>query len=179
MAVGCGETHCPAFPDYLADYYPYQKGDTLLFVNQNHDTISFTVIEASSSKEYFQKYCAKCMCNPPTFLFRASLTNQCTHMQGVIYAGHKASMSTSRIEFDLGNCYFDATTFTSSSLILDIGREKDPFDSKNNALFGETVVLKNLENTDKQISRVVIVKGKGIVEFYDQKYNFLWECIRK
>ena len=175
--TSCGKTYCPGFPEHLADYNPYKVGDTLSFVNQYNDTLSFRVLSADKIEEWSYNWNCKCECGEPFVVFDApQITKpQWTGVKVDIYAaGNKYKKS--HISFELGDGYLDGITVTKSKLRFYEEIGKDPFDPQNSVLFGETVIL---ENSEMQISRAVIVRGKGITEFYDQKYDFHWKIINK
>ena len=173
LLTSCGKTHCPAFPEHLVDYFPYNKGDSLSFVNQHNDTLSFCVERGGATKKWSFGSNCKCECDTPSaFLFAIQITKpKWTSIETKISVG---GYEKPYISFTLGNGYLDMTTKGYNRLTLFEDTGKDPFDPKNSALFGETVII---EDNDLQISRVVIVKGKGITEFYDQKYDFHWKSI--
>lgn len=170
----CGKTYCPAFPEHLVDYFPYKRGDTLLFINQHNDSLLFNVSALGKAEESsFEGLLCKCACPLNELFFTAiQMPDSWTEIKGFISAD---KYTKPFISFELHDGYFDKTTMTNSFLVLYEGNGKDPFDPKNKNLFGEVVVIENLKN---QISRVVIVKGKGITEFYDQVYNFQWKNIK-
>lgn len=165
---GC-KVDCPAFPEHLADYFPYRTNDTLLFVNQNNDSVLFVVYIIEKAKEHsFGRRC-KCECDS-RFYFKAHVNNW-TFLEGNI-----GVYSKPEIYVDFGDGYWDIATTTNSFLSFYEETGKNPFDSKNSFLFGEIIILENSEN---QISRVMIMKGKGIMEFYDQRDSFHWKSINK
>ena len=166
--LSCGKTYCPAFPEHLVDYFPYNKGDTLLFVNQNNDSILFIVDTVEKTENYSFGWGCGCECEK-YFMFAARVNNRAS-INGNIHL-----IERSKICINLNDGYFDGATSTSSFLYFE-KTEKETFDPKNSALFGEIVIL---EDENKQISWVTIVKGNGITEFYDKKYDFHWKNINK
>lgn len=176
--TSCGRTECPGFPEHLVDYFPYKNGDTLSFVNQHNDTISFQVSGVSITNNNSIPKCGKCACDPPVFSFRAPKLKQGTGLEGLISLYGYPSIPCVKLE--ISSDYWNpdlTTTCLYSSLIFLERTGKDPFDSKNSALFGETVILDILECDDQQISKVTVIKGKGITSFYDQIYKFQWKSI--
>ena len=196
----CEKTHCPGFPSYLTDYYPYKRGSIFSFVNQNNDTMSFWVRDFFVSLKQTKGKCDKCgtYCDPPGFVFTAfrliskSLADELGYeicreivegkiissglLKGVMQVAYNEGKETC-ISFTIFNSYWDFDYVNKSNISEFTNNEesgKDPFDPKNCAIFGETVIH---ENSDQQISRIVIVKGKEITEFYDQVHDFQWKCI--
>ena len=53
--------------------------------------------------------------------------------------------------------------------------EKNPFKEKNFEKFEDTLRLDNQYN--KRFSDMVIVKGKGLTEFYDKENNCIWRLV--
>lgn len=173
---------CPGFSLSVSEYYPYNKGDNLLFVNQHNDTISFLVNMIHVTEKHVivtktgRKYCT-CACENPAFELNAMYLN-C-----IIYASETGDFPDTRIEFSLKNSYWENSVLSKEMMerygnysFLEKRIENYPYDITNSAIFGETVIL---ERPNQQISRVEIVKGKGIIEFYDQGYNFHWKSIKK
>jgi len=165
---------CSGFPEHLADYYPYKAGETLSFVNQHDDTVSFRVGGVDMTMNHSIEKCGKCACEPPAFYFGATESNQESGFEGTISLwGYPANPC---ITFKISNNYWNPDFEYSSILIFVKETEKDPLDTKNNALFGETVII---EDENQQVSKVTIIKGKGVTEFYDQKHDFHWKNIKK
>ena len=162
LLTACGERYCSGFPEHLTDYFPYKMGDKLSFVNQQGDTTSFN-IRIVASEEYYESKCGKCACGPPNLTcFMSNIDGLYPEMMGYISAGSYQSYFVFKLD---GN------------LMGNIGLlGKDAFDIKNNAMFGETVVV---ENERFIISKVTIVKSKGITDFYDQIDNLQWKSINK
>ena len=171
--ASCGRTHCPGFPEYLVDYFPYKKGEIFSFANQNNDTLSFGVREVFISKKYNEDACGKCKCQSPDYRF----FTYCLRNDAILNGNMRFAYDSS-ISLEISNYYWDSdyTDSKGSSVFTIFTKYKEnPYDLSNIALFGDTVIH---ENSGQQISRVVIVKSKGITEFYDQKYNFQWKSIK-
>ena len=166
---------CPEFPEHIIDYFPYQTGDTLSFVNQFNDTISFWVSRAETTRPTQQSVsrCSKCECDLPQIWVYGS-----GHHQS--YIGMEITVGKNPyLHFSLSDKYWDGVAKTASSLWKWKYDEsgKNLVDTKNSTLFGETVNVDDPEFANQQISKVIIVKGKGITEFFDQKFNFQWNSI--
>ena len=171
--ISCGKTHCPAFPEHLTGYMPYKQGDTLLFINQHDDSLSLFAGVIEKTEEWSYGFNCKCDCGAPYAFFSSTDLQSKFSLRWTISAGDKYKKPF--ICFELDNCYWGLETLESSYLYFYEESGKDPFNPKNSALFGETVIL---ENDKQQISRVTAENGIGITGFYDQIQNLNWESIK-
>jgi len=176
--TSCGKIHCPGFPEHLLGYLPYKIGDTLTFVNQHDDTVSFRVRRTEVETEHTVKSCGECACGYPYFSF---VTEGCKDsFKGGIDIVNKQTKSILWIQIQ--NCYFDNGDglfqnndgYRTKGSDFRTETDKNSFDKNNNAIFGTYVIF---EDDNYQINKLIIIKGIGIVEFYDQKYNFQWKNI--
>ena len=166
----CEETYCPAFPDHLIDYYPYKVGDVLKFENQNNDTISFYVngVKATTQHFVYQRWFSKCCsCEGPRLVFSAGDGVYDGALTGLI-AIYSSTRSQWHIRMELFGDY--AIAYADQD-------KEDPFNPKDSLLFGKIVTLKPHSHNLRTISYATIVKGEGIVEFFDTKTNYLWKKI--
>ena len=169
-----GDTKCPGFPEYLIDYFPYHKGDTISFVNQYNDTLSFGVGLLSVTKEWSYGRDCKCDCGSPNAVLQAPTLSTGFSLFWEISAGNKYVKPF--VRFELGSYYWDSGVFSKQSCLYFYDETgKDPFDRQNSTFFGDTVII---EDKSQLISRVTAVKGKGITGFSDQIQNFQWKSIK-
>jgi len=166
--ASCKRENCPGFPEQLADYFPHKNGDTLMYVNQNSDTISFIVRETYKVEESYidNMGCQKCACGQPFISFRAYLGR--ASMKGYLSSGY--NNYNPRISFYLDYEYLDKDSYGQTKhcyLVKEKGSEK--------TFFSETIVISDY---NQQIVSVILEKGKGFVEFYDKKNNFHWKRIK-
>ena len=167
--------HCRSFPEHLVDYFPYNRGDTLCFVNQNKDTLSFLVSEFSKTEESSESRCGTCDCEVPTYSIdtynREHQINMDVSIQ--LYRIPRITFVFRKLSGMVGSPdqvsvleFYDKTC-------------KNPFDAKNSTLFGDTVIVNIPLYGDQEIDEATIVKGKGIMSFHDRKKNIRWENIKK
>ena len=161
MFFGC-KKYCPGFPDNLLNYFPYQIGDTLWFLNQHHDTVSYRIDKYWASEQHYERKCGKCDCSPAL------------HFDTDRRHGTMIGDLTSRKLYLQISCNFSYVPGEFTSGEYEIIADNNIPDLS--AIFGDTV---KFENNNQQISKLVIIKGKGITEFYDQKNNFQWKSINK
>ncbi|MCL2028760.1 MAG: hypothetical protein FWG79_09800 [Bacteroidales bacterium] len=169
--TSCGKK-CIGFPEHLVDYYPYKVGDTLRFENSDKDTLSFFMWEYYWIKETTYGACSKCECNDPIGLyFQTREGNDSISIGGWIEVFIKQ-------EETILSCWFTyiyVNGMNASDNFSKMENTQNAFNSNHASLFGDTVTLFN-ENAIR-INRVVIVKGEGIVEFFDAERNCLWKKI--
>jgi len=65
---GCRNEHCEGFPDELANYFPYSKEQTVVFVNENKDTLECKIEDIQKTMPYYENSC-KCACACPNIRF--------------------------------------------------------------------------------------------------------------
>ena len=156
LAISCKED-CPAFPKHLIDYYPYKTGDILKFENSNNDTIEYIVRGISiTEKHSIDGGCSKCACEGPLLYFLAEDMNY-DSINGEIIGGI--------INLNIHYNY----------LVAYANKNKDFFNPKDSLLFGKTVILEPLPHNQGNISYAKVIKGEGIVEFFDTDNNWLWK----
>jgi len=173
--AACGRTHCPGFPEHLSDYNIYKTGDTLSFVNQHNDVLSFRVWSTSFTKKSSYGMFCGCECSDPQSLSSATTLSLAFSLLWTINAGIYGSKPC--IHFRLDGYSWNSGAFSKASfLYLYDETGKDPFDPKNSALFGDTIII---EDNSQLINRVIAVKGKGITGFHDQVNDFQWKSINK
>jgi hypothetical protein len=166
LSTSCKQEECPAFPEHLVDYYPYKVGDMLRFVNQNNDTIS-DYVKTVIITENHQKpngWKDNHACNGPYLYFSTS---------NGLFVG---DIWVNSFEPH----YIDIEINSSNSinyLRAQADANKDPFNPKDSLLFGKTVILKPFPHNHKNIDYVKIIKGKGVVEFFDNVDSLLWKKI--
>jgi hypothetical protein len=148
--------YCQGFPENLTRYFPYQKGDTLQFENQNSDTISFYVQSVHYTKPYVLEkgFFDKCACEGPFFGFTAEQISLSWGIKGYIW------ITQSSIDVSIHNSYLYHTVVTDNNPL--------------NLDFGDTIIIEKIEN---KFNKVIIIKDKGITEFYDSENDELWKKI--
>jgi hypothetical protein len=161
--------HCPGFPEHLVDYFPYKKGETLSFVNQHDDIVCFRVSNVNVNEERSKSSCGKCSCGTYRTYYEIIPVTEQQCMQG-IQITVSVGGTKPYIFLNLFNCY----PLKTSTFIFEEETGKNPFDPKNSALFGDSIVI---VDENQLISKVIIVKGKGITVFYDQVQDCQWENI--
>ncbi|MDR3236145.1 MAG: hypothetical protein LBT48_05385 [Prevotellaceae bacterium] len=143
--------NCPAFPDHLVDYYPYQLGDTLKFTNQKNDTVmDFVIIEWRKDKDHTIPWGTDCACGSE-YTFRTSLYDGI----GIRVTISALTESTTYlfVHFNIGESHFSIRNA----------------DGKLDSLpFGNPIVF---EDTTR---RIVVVYGQGITEIQDKTTDYLW-----
>ncbi|MDR3236146.1 MAG: hypothetical protein LBT48_05390 [Prevotellaceae bacterium] len=145
------DLHCPAFPDHIADYYPYQLGDTLKFTNQKNDTVmDFVIINWYKTEVHTidGNSDGACGCS---YGFYTSLHDD-INIEVIISANVKYT-AYPHMNLDMGKSHFSVRNA----------------DKKLDSLpFGNPIVF---EDTTR---RIVVVYGQGITEIQDKTTDYLW-----
>lgn len=165
------QVHCSAFPEWLCKYAPYEEGSTVSFKNENDSVIKLKVTNFYKSEaNSFSRNC-KCSCVGD---LSVDLKNEQLALN--IYF----SLSENRGNQGIGA--IDNIAVSIANLDKDIAAiYKDdfpginPYDYDSEQKLGDTITLQNTKN-DKFFN-MVIVKGKGLTEFYDKENNCIWKFV--
>ncbi|HON52541.1 MAG TPA: hypothetical protein P5243_07880 [Bacteroidales bacterium] len=161
LCISCGTTECPPFPDELQGYVPYQLHQKIQFYNENNDTVTLLVTEASvSSPSSFKNNC-DCEC----YTIKKIKTNKdskfninCNIEFSVFSETNNNIMLYFYINTNYG--YFTKNTIQYSKSILPLG---------------DTIHIEKYSGTD--FSNMKIVYNKGLIQFYDTRNTCLWKLV--
>lgn len=160
---GC-EKVCSGFPDEYAGYLPYSYNQQIKF-NNNKDTITFQIYHFHLSISNKISTCGMCECGYPINGFNAAPLEKDFFFE-------ELSVENKIINPNLMSSYirfiYDKTEFSPN----DCFEQNNSIDSET-----DTIIINNLKPT--RISKVIIVKGKGIISFYDITTNSEWKLIEK
>lgn len=166
VVTGCEDTHCPAFPEYLMDYYPYSENTILEFKNSSEDTLKVLVSYVHKTDSYTIKWNEKHSCAA----YGTFKTEMSDYFSLKINGG--ISVSDNKISI-INYTLYDAKR--SSDYFEYRVDGIDPFNKENASLFGDTVKIKLDEYY--RYNDIVIVRKKGLVSFWDETYNCFWTKI--
>ncbi|GEM_PF-3435523 len=166
------QVHCSAFPEWLCKYAPYEKGSTVSFKNENDSIIELQVIEFYKSEA--QSYSRNCKCGCEGDML-AALYSKPMKIEINFYLDEKWG--------NQGGGAINKIVVSIKSLSKDLGglSYKDdfsginPYDYGHEQKLGDTIALQNTKDID--FSDMVIVKGKGLTEFYDKENNCIWRLV--
>lgn len=164
LLCGCRDIHCPAFPERLLAYMPYEKGDFLKFKNLDKDTLVLIVNDNWKSASFSTKRDPKCGCECES---HAAFKTEANQSNSLRIEGGMATLGSDY--FTIGFNFYDIE-LGSDQLSKSI-HGLNPFAEKS-PLFGDSIIIEDQEN--ERIVKVKILKGKGIVEFFDKKENCNW-----
>lgn len=164
LLLGCRDIQCPAFPEKLLAYIPYVENDQLKFINLNNDTLSFTIKDNNASGPSSFAWNCKCSCMSIADYETEPNTKFSLRMNGAIAISNEPYLT------HIGCAFYDGESINDPFSLLVTGN--NPYVKDNSAFFGDSIFLVNEENT--RISKVTIVEGKGVVEFFDKKENCTW-----
>ena len=165
--ISCEDRHCPAFPVELQDYYPYSTGDLLRFTNHNGDILEFKVANTylTDSYSFSRKY--KCACETAYMRFETEMENTYSlEVYSVIFVP------------DSGNAFLECTFYSPGRAGRAGGSDSFYFDiplhyySPPDETYDKIIIMEKEDYN--RIDKVKIIKGKGIVEFWDKEQNCNW-----
>lgn len=164
ILVGCRDIQCPAFPERLLAYFPYEKSDRLKFKNIDNDTLVFTIKDTDASGPSSFAWNCKCSCGSDAGYETETNERYSLRMNGAIMISNEPYLTK------IGCVFYDGDSINDPFALLVTGN--NPYAKDNSAFFGDSIILVNEENA--RISKVTIVEDKGIVEFFDKKENCNW-----
>ena len=151
---GCRNEHCEGFPDELANYFPYSKEQTVVFVNENKDTLECEIEDIQKTMPYYENSC-KCACAPPNIRFDLTSSYFLEKLTGSLLLNEDGTLS------------FEFQFYTSG--------EWQHLDYFQISIPQTTEEILSIENQDAiRISDVQLIKGKGIISFYDRQLKCTW-----
>lgn len=164
LLCGCRDIHCPAFPERLLAYMPYENGEFLKFKNLDNDTLVFKIKDTYASGPSSFDWNCKCAC-----ISDAGFETEINTQNAL---GIKSGISISNEPYltNIGYVFYDGDSINDYFSLLVTGN--NPYIKDNNAFFGDSIIIEDQEN--ERIVKVKILKGKGIVEFFDKKENCNW-----
>ena len=154
--AGCKETHCPSFPPGLVDYFPYTKGEELKFKNQSNDTLMLIINDRYATDSY--NLDCKCPCGAD-FRFETDVSSSFSlKIIGDISISERHILIT--CDFDHNDVFF----YSKEGI--------NPFNVEQQLTLPDTIILEN--HVFNRIGYIKIIRGEGIVEFWDKEQNGYW-----
>ncbi|MEA1896183.1 MAG: hypothetical protein U9N53_00810 [Bacteroidota bacterium] len=163
---GCKEVNCPAFPEYLVDYYPYSESSLIEFVNSTNDTLKLTVLTVYKSESYTKKWNEKSFCGA-----NAGFKTETNDYYSLKIDGR---IITTDYETSIIKCTFSDENISNDLFGYSV-EDIDPFNKENANLFGDTISIKKDEYY--RFNDIVIVRKEGLVSFWDETFNCFWTKI--
>ena len=165
--AGCSKTHCPAFPAHLVDYYPYHVGDVLKFTNPANDTIAVKIISVETSKENSFGFGCDCACGFSHYFTAEGIDTLKFLIGGGISGSDNSLLMSCRLS-DFYN-FYDVLYFRKESIY--------PHAPEVNKILGDTLILEKVDA--RGFDKAVIVKGEGVIEFFDIENNCIWKKVNE
>jgi hypothetical protein len=174
ILVSC-KKDCPPFNRDLLCWIPYSLGDTLKFINNRNDTISFGVYEKiiiDDNKKYGP--CDKCGCWSEAFFYANSLQNsENTFYEGIVYVSATEIYFHISLNFNNRRGDFNLTTHHINENVI-------PSMIVDNQEYNDVIIFDNDTINDPNYSgfwRVIISKDIGFVKFYEKGSKNSWTRI--
>ena len=165
--VGCRDTHCPAFPLHLVDYFPYHIGDVLKFTNPENDTVSLKIYSVETSGESSFAWNCACSCGFSHSFKAEEMDTFGFQIEGSILGGDNyIAMSCNLSDY----YYYSDNLFFSKENV-------NPHVPESSHIFGDTLIVEY--NEAGRFNQAIVVKGEGLIEFFDLKDNYTWKKVKK
>ncbi len=154
-------------------YAPYTEGSIIKYTNGT-DSMLFDIKNIKKEKSIKNKHNDE----PIDFNNKRSGKSLCEYMMTVKGRSRDSIQNSLNIYIYLDETfYYNFCVWISNITSTDISYtegtyDKSPFKEKNFAEFDDTLRLDN--ECKKRFSDMIIVKGKGLAEFYDKENNYTW-----
>lgn len=152
--------------EMVKEYYPYNIGDSIVFLNESYDTTVFVVDDYFSYVE--SKFPKNCDC--------AGYAQYGFELHGNQGFDIKTVAESSSLDANDGN-----NTFSVFFEFLEISEQHCCFVYGNNEdcwnRLGDTVTF--TADIETIMQDVVVVKNEGLFSFYDNERNCIWRLIEQ
>lgn len=173
----CGEINCPAFPDDIANWFPYSAEDSIKLSNDPNSTISLQITQFLTTDSYsFSKRC-DCICEAAmSFETTVDTFNLISIRASIIYADRinledplplKVSIGIYKKENELLIPELDDEFFCNEYSDWEM-QDSVMIDGK---YYNNVLSISNLENSKFQ--EITLMKGIGIYQITDKESN-IW-----
>lgn len=162
LSSGCERNiFCPGFPENLHDYFPYEKGETLSFTNENGKILNFEISNFRITEDHYIPKCGKCACNPCGSTFQA-ITDEKSEIPVKLIGSVQFENQQLKLDFSFG--YYDRKKYG---------------DCFSTTITPETKGVISIENKREvtRISSIQTEKGKGVISFYDKLLDCTWKLV--
>ncbi len=168
------KVECPCFNKNLLTWMPYEVDDELLYVNQQNDTLFFTVKSKILSEEYKEKKRFEEECfSKAEFEISDDLSTS-----GYDYTIYNYKDGAT-IDFKFSILIHNNVYSSGGNSFLDIDCCLDTM-TINNKLYQETITIeRDTINFSDEIWKVIVANNYGIVKFYDKKTGYEWTLVEE
>jgi len=161
---GCGEVHCPGFPEDLYQYMSYNTGDTVTITNGT-DTVGLVIAEAYRQNSYsFKKNC-DCSCEDVA----GFETNYDPNSTAIIRLYAAILSQDTLFEFKFQHNHFSTHT---------CGFVTDYSDSCSSRTYDQVMILESGSASDS-VYKAVFSKGTGFIRAYLRNPERVWFLVEK
>ena len=151
LFAGC-TYKCPGFPKDLAEFFPYERYDSLHFVNKQNDTLTFSVYGINIPQEHTYKkgWCSKCEnCMP--YICAIELNSElCEMFFEINIKSIPPNYEQNVYTFYNHPCHYPYSTYN----------QKHIYGTMNN-----DSIFFSADSDSTYIDSLVVVKGKGLTSF--------------
>lgn len=163
----CRNIECPCFDKSQLTWMPYEVGDRLIYVNQQNDSLIFTVKSKHLSETYKEKkrFEDDCISNA---VFHLSDTERSQYYFNI--DNNEAGTSiTCKISLQISDNVF------SSGIASSYIEGKLDTMTINGKFYNEVLVIERDTVTySENIWKIIIANNYGIIRFFDRKTGYVW-----
>ena len=163
ILFGCGDEFCPGFPKEYEDYLPYEKGQILRFDNGKNDTIAYEIQYIDISKDQYVSRYGKYGCTATPYKSFGSFA----------IGENKISAELNYVIYSVGKEKLD----TQVAFIYGYSKVSDILEKKLFEATTDFITIINEREIINRITKVKILKGKGIISFYDKELDCEWTLV--
>jgi len=164
--VGCGKVHCPAFPEELVGYLPYETGGIIRFTNGT-DTTAFPITEFEITKAYsFSKQC-DCTCESNGYIHTDTSDYFNVSMLCMIIAPFDTTFSFS---------IYEQYSSTDGKELVYSDRIGSYTDNLSETAYKDVLIFE-YPSAKGPISKVIIANGQGIIRLVEKANGTIWYLV--
>jgi hypothetical protein len=168
------KVECPCFDKSLLTWMPYDVGDVLTYVNQQNDTLSFTVKSKILSEEYKEKKRFEDECVSDAVFHLSDDFSTIAYSQYYFTIDYDESGITIKYNIELlisDNVYCSGLGSSNIECCLDTI-------TINGEYYNETIIIeRDTINYSDEIWKVIVANNYGIIRFYDRETDYVWTLV--
>ncbi len=166
IITGC-KYNCPGFDEKLLSWMPYEENDTITYISQQNDTITFQINKYSVSNSYEttrknRDYCA----SDASFYTIDNEGKVCGVGTWISMDNNKTNINVS-VNINNNKGEIDKTVKNITDAVETLSINGKQYDE---VLIFEQDTIKQ----DDEIWKIILANNYGIIQFYDRVTGYIW-----